>query len=383
MRKVKVGIVGFGNMGSGHANYVAQGEVPNMEISAICDINPERLKYSKELYPDIPTFDNATDMYKSGLCDAVIVSTPHYFHPELSMKAFEHGLHVMCEKPAGVFTKQVLEMNEVARKSGKVFTVMFCLRINPVYRELKKLIDSGALGHIKRITWQVTTWYRPQAYHDSAGWRSTWATEGGGTLINQNPHQLDLWQWMFGMPDKLYADVSFGKYYDIEVDDDVTAVMKYDNGTTGVYITSTGEFPGTNRLDISCDFGRVVVEDNKIIWDKMDISEREWNASRNPEDPTYTTIEVPVQGEDLLHVGILREFADTILTGAPQTAEGYEGIKELTISNAMYLSAWKGGEWIDLKSFPHDEFYDALMERVKSSGAKKSAPAFSTYKTLK
>lgn len=383
MRKVKVGIVGFGNMGSGHANYVRNGEVPNMEISAVCDINPERLKYARELFPDIPVFEKAEDMYKSGLCEAVIVSTPHYLHPELSMLAFEHGLHVMCEKPAGVFTKQVLEMNEVAKKAGKVFTIMFCLRVNPVYRELKKLVDSGELGHLKRITWQVTTWYRPQAYHDSAGWRSTWATEGGGTLINQNPHQLDLWQWLFGMPDEMYADVSFGKYYDIEVDDDVTAMMRYKNGTTGVYITSTGEFPGTNRLDISCDMGRVVVEDNKIIWDKMEVSEREWNASRNPDDPICHRIEVPAEGEDLLHVGILREFADTILNGTAQTAPGFEGIKELTMSNAMYLSTWKGGQWIDLNNFPHDEFYDCLMERVKNSRAKKSAPAFSTFKTLK
>ncbi len=370
-------------MGSGHANYVRNGEVPNMEISAVCDINPERLKYARELFPDIPVFEKAEDMYKSGLCEAVIVSTPHYFHPEPSMLAFENGLHVMCEKPAGVFTKQVLEMNEVAKKAGKVFTIMFCLRINPVYRELKKLIDSGELGHIKRITWQVTTWYRPQAYHDSAGWRSTWATEGGGTLINQNPHQLDLWQWLFGVPDEIYADVSFGKYYNIEVDDDVTAMMRYKNGTTGVYITSTGEFPGTNRLDISCDMGRVVVEDNKIFWDKMEVSEREWNASGNPDDPVCHLVEVPVEGEDLLHVGILREFADTILNGTAQTAPGFEGIKELTMSNAMYLSAWNGGAWIDLNNFPHDEFYEKLMERVKNSKAKKSAPAFSTYKTLK
>ena len=383
MRKVKVGIVGFGNMGSGHANYMATGEVTNMEVTGICDINPECLKRAKELYPDVPTFDNAEDMYKSGCCEAVIVSTPHYYHPPLSKLAFDYGLHVMCEKPAGVYTKQVLEMNEAAKAHpDRVFTIMFCLRVAPVYKTLKKLIDSGKLGHIKRITWQVTTWYRPQTYHDSAGWRSTWATEGGGTLINQNPHQLDLWQWLFGMPDELWADVSFGKYYDIEVDDDVTCVMRYKNGTTGVYVTSTGEAPGTNRLDISCDWGRVVVENDKIIWDKNEMSEREWNATRHCEEPPCTREEVPVEGEDALHSGILREFADTIMTGAEQTAPGLEGINELTMSNAMYLSTWKGNVWIDLNNFPHDEFYEELQKRVATSKAKKNAPSFSLYNTL-
>lgn len=383
MRKVKVGIVGFGNMGSGHAAYMANGEVSNMEVAAICDINHQKLEKAKKLYPDIPVFENAEDMYKSGLVEAVIIATPHYIHPDLSILAFHYGLHVMCEKPAGVYTKQVMEMNEAAQKSGKVFTIMFCMRVTPVYRTLKKLLDSGELGNIKRVTWQVTNWYRPQSYHDSAEWRSTWATEGGGTLINQNPHQLDLWQWLFGMPDSVYADVSFGKYYDIEVDDDVTAILKYNNGMTGVYVTSTGETPGTNRLDISCDMGRVVVENNKIIFDKNEMSERAWNAGHRTGEPAHETIDIPVTGEDVLHTGILREFADAILNGTAQTSPGFEGIKELTISNAMYLSAWNGGKTIDLNHFPHDEFYEKLMEHVKNSKAKKIFQATRAIKQLR
>ena len=384
MRKVKVGVVGFGNMGSSHVRYVIdEGKVPNIEIAAICDIDPAKLEKSKKLYPDIPVFDKAEDMYKSGLCEAVIVATPHYDHPSLSISAFENGLHVMCEKPAGVYTKQVLEMNEAAKKSGKVFTIMFCMRVDPVFKALKKLVDSGELGHIKRITWQMTSWYRPQRYHDSASWRSTWATEGGGTLINQNPHQLDLWQWLFGMPDQVWADVSFGKYFDIEVDDDVTAMMKYNNGTTGVYLTSTGETPGSNRLDISCDMGRVVVlaEEDKITFDKLDINERKWNADYNDDEPPRKTIDVPIIGERIWHAEILNEFADAILEGKPQTAEGFEGIKELTMSNAMYLSSWKGGQWIDLNDFPHDEFYKLLMERVAISKVKEFKSS-EDYKTL-
>ena len=207
----------------------------------------------RDSFKGVRVFDDAQTMFDSGLLDAVIIATPHYDHPSLAIKAFEAGLNVITEKPAGVYTRQVLEMNAAAEKSGKLFGIMYNQRTNPVSQKLRQLIQRGQLGHIKRINWIITDWYRSQTYHDSCTWRSTWKTEGGGALINQNPHQLDLWQWLFGMPKRIMSHVSFGKYYDIEVEDDVTAFMEYGNGTTGVYITSTGEAPGTNRLEISCD----------------------------------------------------------------------------------------------------------------------------------
>ena len=381
MEKVKVGIVGYGNMGSAHGRYVNEGLVKNIEITAICDLIPARLEAAKQDFPGVATFESAEEMYKSGVCEAVIIATPHYSHPALAISAFENGMHVLVEKPTGVYTKQVLEMNEAAKKSGKLFEVDFCMRVTPLYRTLKEFLTNTELGHIKRITWQVTNWYRPQAYHDSAAWRSTWATEGGGTLINQNPHQIDLWQWLFGMPDELMADVSFGKYYDIEVDDDVTAIMRYKNGTTGVYMTSTGEAPGTNRLDISCDMGRIVVENDKIIFDRNVMSERQWNADGQDDDIPTTREEIPVTYEWEINEGIDRNFADAILNGADIVAQGYDGIKELTMTNAMYLSAWKGNRWIDLNNFPHEEFWEELQKRIRTSKPKPNAPAYSNFQT--
>lgn len=376
MDKVKIGIIGIGNMGTQHVINITSGKVPNLEIGALCDIDPEKRKKLSEKYPNIKIFENSDEIIESGLCDAILIATPHYFHPPIAKKAFEKGLHVLTEKPAGVYTAQVKEMNEAAKKSGKIFGIMYNQRTNPVYKKLRELIQNGSLGSIKRVAWIITDWYRPQAYHDSCTWRSTWKTEGGGALINQNPHQLDLWQWMFGMPSKIMSHVSFGKYYDIEVEDDVTAFMQYDNGMTGVYITSTGEAPGTNRLEISCDMGTVTVENNQIKFRRNVVSEREFNKTNTIPfgAPECWNCEIPVAsdgGEQ--HVGILKNFTNAILTGSKLLAPGYEGINGLTISNAIHYSAWTGG-WADVKNFPDEEFYKLLKERIdKSTVVKKEA----------
>ena len=376
MKKVKLGVIGYGNMGTAHVENIMTGKVPNMEIGAVCDIDPDRQKALKEKYPEIQFFENAEGLYKSGLCDAVIIATPHYDHPSLVMKAFEYGLNVITEKPAGVYTKQVKEMNEAAEKSDKLFGIMYNQRTNPLYQKLRKMVQDGSLGHIKRITWIITDWYRPQAYHDSSSWRSTWKDEGGGALINQNPHQLDLWQWMFGMPDRIYANASFGKYHDIEVEDDVCAFFEYENGTTGQYITSTGEAPGTNRLEIACDMGKIVIEKGEFLFFRNVISEREFEKINTMPFglPECWKCDVPVEasiGEQ--HVGILKNFASVILgTADTLLAPGKEGINGLTISNAIHLSAWTG-ETIDVKNFPHDKFYELLGERIKTSKPKKES----------
>ena len=245
---------------------------------------------------------------------------------------------------------------------------MYNQRTNPMYQKIRKMVQSGELGHIKKISWIITDWYRSQAYHDSGSWRSTWKTEGGGTLINQNPHQIDLWQWMFGMPDKVTAFASFGKYYDIEVEDDVTAFFEYENGTTGTYITSTGEAPGTNRLEIACDMGRIVVENGKMHFKRNVISEREHNkiSTNGFAPPECWDCELPVSGTGEQHVGIFKDFTNALINKTELLAPGEEGIKGLTISNAMHYSAWTG-KTVDLKNFPHDDFYNILQEKIKNS----------------
>ncbi len=369
MNKVKLGIIGYGNMGSGHVRKLKAGKVKNMEVTAVCDISAEKREAVKTAYPEIAVFDDAEELYKSGLCDTVLIAVPHYDHPRLAILAFDYNLNVITEKPAGVYTKQVKEMNERAAKSDKLFGIMYNQRTNPVYQKLREMVQRGDLGHLKRITWIITDWYRPQAYHDSSSWRSTWKDEGGGALINQNPHQLDLWQWMFGMPDRVYARASFGKYYNIEVEDDVMAYFEYDNGTTGEYITSTGEAPGTNRLEIACDMGKVVIENNRLVFNRNVISEREHNRiNKLPfAKPECWECNIPADfSGGPQHVGILENFADALLNGAELLAKGEDGILGLTISNAIHLSAWTG-ETVDVKHFPDDRFYELLQEKIRNS----------------
>lgn len=371
MKKVKIAIIGIGNMGSSHAKNLVKGAVKGGELVAVCDINPERLKWAKENLGDsIKLFDNADTLFESKIADAIIIATPHYLHPVLAIKGFNHGLHVLTEKPAGVYTKQVREMNDVASKSNKVFGIMYNQRTNPVYQKMKSLIEEGEIGEITRINWIITTWYRTQAYYNSGDWRASWAGEGGGVLLNQCPHQLDLLQWICGMPKRVRAFASIGKYHDIEVEDDVTAYLEYENGASGIFTTTTGTALGTNRLEITGDTGKLLVENNKLsFWkSRVPISKFTKEATEGFCSPEIWKCEVPIKGDNLQHIGILRNFVSSILNGTKLLAPGEDGIKGLTLSNAMYLSSWTDN-WVELP-IDEDLFYEKLQEKIKNSSYK-------------
>ncbi len=376
MDEVRVGIIGIGNMGRGHARYIVGGAVPNAVLTAVCDVDQDALQWSSDtLGREVQAFSSADEMLKAGIVDAVLIAVPHYDHAPLAIQCFEAGLHVLVEKPAGVYTKQVREMNEAADKSGKVFGIMFNQRTNPLYQKLRDLVQTGELGSLKRINWIITDWYRPQSYYDSGGWRATWAGEGGGVLLNQDPHQLDLWQWICGMPKRIRAFCGFGKYHDIEVEDDVTAYMEYDDGTTGVFVTSTGDAPGTNRLEISGEQGKVVVEDGQLTFHRLRVSERTFNQEYKGGfgQPECWTCQIPIKGETTGHPGITRNWIDAIRNGSALLAPGAEGIRGLEISNAMHLSAWLD-QWAAL---PVDEelFLSELQKRQKTSSYHKKPKA--------
>ncbi|MBE6667351.1 MAG: Gfo/Idh/MocA family oxidoreductase [Ruminococcaceae bacterium] len=377
MEKVRLGIIGLGNMGSSHAKKITAGEAGDeIILTAVCDIKPEKLEWAKAEFGDaVARFDDAEAMMDSGLVDAICVAVPHYDHPTYAIMAMKKGLHVMIEKPAGVYTEQVLEMNKVADECNVTFAIMMNQRTNCLYRKMREIIKSGELGEIRRTSWIITNWYRPQAYYDSGDWRATWSGEGGGVLLNQCPHNLDLWQWICGMPEKISAKLHFGKWHDIEVEDDVTAYVEYANGATGTFITTTGDFPGTNRFEVTLEKGKIIAINEKdgtslTMW-KTSVSEPEFSATNKIPfgHPEMVKSDVETDGQNPQHMGVFRAFAANILHGTPLVADGREGINGLTISNAMHLSAWTDSD-IEVKSFDHAKYKELILEKAKNSRRK-------------
>ena len=371
MEKIRLGILGVGNMGSGHSRNLLAGLCPDFELAAIADWNAERVEwYKKEITDKVACFSTCEEMIDSGLIDACLIAIPHYDHPKYAMLCMQKGIHVLVEKPAGVYTKQVREMNEEAKKHDVVFAMMFNMRTNHLYRKMHELVHSGKYGRIRRVNWLITNWYRPQAYYDSGDWRGTWSGEGGGVLLNQCPHQLDLWQWICGLPKSVHAHMKFGQWHDVEIEDDVTAYMEYENGATGVFITCTGDGCGSNRFEVQMDGAKLVVENDQLkVWE-FEMSEPEFSKINTI---PFGKVEVKefqpeTDGEDPKHVGVINAWGGAILRGEPLVAEGWEGINGLMLSNAMHLSAWLGKE----VTLPIDEdlYYEELMKRVATSRRK-------------
>lgn len=366
MEQVRYGLIGYGKIGSQHVGKILEGKVPNLKLCAIADTDPARIEAAKAVLGDsVKYFDTPDALIASGEVEAVHICTPHYDHPTIAIKALNAGLHTLVEKPAGVYTKQVKEMNAVAAAHPELkFAMDFNQRTDPVYIKTRELVQSGAVGQIRHTHWLITNWYRSQSYYDQGGWRATWKGEGGGVLLNQNPHNLDMWQWICGMPCRVKSQVYYGKHRNIEVEDDVIAIVEYPNGALGTYITTVIDAPGTNRLEIDGDCGRIVVENGKIHYDRLLTPEPEFNATwtKGLGKPKMESIEVPVEGTYTSHPGIMTNFCDAILTGAPLFANGAEGINGLQLSNAIHLSDWTGGDWVNV---PVDEelFYQKLCEK--------------------
>ncbi|NCC07360.1 MAG: Gfo/Idh/MocA family oxidoreductase [Clostridia bacterium] len=391
MEKVRLGIIGVGTQGGSYAGFLTgQGGMPGMPVpkgpehavlGALCDIDPAVKAKCAEKYPNIPFYDDYKDMIASGNVDAVVTTVPHYLHPEMAIYAIEHGMNVLVEKPAGVYSKAVREMNECAAKHPEVtFGIMFNQRTNKLYQKLRELVASGEMGEIRRANWIINSWWRPDSYYQQSAWRATWGGEGGGVLVNQAPHQLDLFQWICGVPSKVYGKVIYGSHRDIVVDNDVTAVLEYPNGATGTLITCTHDPIGTDRLEIDLDNGKIVVEDSKkaTVY-RLVKSEDEMNASMSMMDVykllqsnsgasdlmTTETFE-NVDGWGLQHITVMENFARHIIDGTPLLAPGSDGINGVNLANAILLSSWLGKE-VDM---PVDEdlYIEELNKRIAAEG---------------
>jgi len=335
-KNVRIGIVGIGNMGTGHAKLFLENKVPGAMLAAICDINPDKMKS----FADVPKYTDSDTMLREAKLDAVVVATPHYGHTTIGIAALKAGLHVLVEKPISVHKADAQRLIDTKRTKKQVFAAMFNQRTDPRYRWLKQHIDSGDFGRINRINWIITDWFRSQAYYDHGDWRATWEGEGGGVLLNQCPHQLDLMQWLFGMPVAVRAFCQRGRFHDIEVEDDVTAYLEYANGANGVFITTTGEAPGTNRLEVAAENGRIVVEGNTITVIRNLVPTSQFcKTSEKPfACPENITETVTFKNGGEQHLGIFKNFVATIKGEAELISPAVEGINSVELANAMILS---------------------------------------------
>ena len=379
--QVRMGIVGLGAQGGFYATLIDGGRVPRTVIGAICDIDPAKRALAAERYPGVPVYDSYEEMLASGDVDAVVTCVPHFLHPEMGIQAVQRGIHALVEKPAGVYSKQVRQLNEFADSHPETtFAIMFNQRTNPLYRDLKALLDSGELGGLRRWTWTITTWWRPQGYYNQSEWRATWGGEGGGVLVNQAPHQIDLSQWMLGLPKRVYAKLAFGFRRDIAVEDEVVAVYDYGDGVTGTFITCTHDIAGTDRLEILLDKGKIVVENSKTVT----VTRLVDDEKKLSDEMTMDDVRQIFMGGDLVsrllttdtktyesvwgqqHADVLTNFTDHVLDGTPLITDGQDGINGVRLANSIHLSSWLGEE-VDVA---HDEdlYLEELNRRIVGEG---------------
>jgi len=338
MNKVRLGIIGLGNIGQHHFGYLTAGKVGRAEVVAVSDAVPAKL----EKYKPLNTFTDGEELIRSGLVDAVIIATPHYQHTTLGIAAMKQGLHVMVEKPISAHKADAERLIAAHKQKPKlIFAGMFQLRAEPRYLKIRKLIQSGDLGDIVRMSWIMTDWFRTEAYYASGGWRATWKGEGGGVLLNQCLHNLDAMQWLLGMPARVRGFCQLGRFHQIEVEDNVSAYLEYPNGATGTFVSSTGESPGTNRFEIIGTCGKLLLEADKLslVRNESDMLEFSRTAKLGFAKPEVWNAEIPFGASPNCHAVLMQNFVNAILDGEPLIAPGAEGIHSVELANVILYSS--------------------------------------------
>lgn len=349
----RVGVIGVGNMGSKYSTLIIDNKIKGLELAAVTRIKAEYAELAEKCKAkSIPVYENADRLFEAVennelKLDVIIIATPHYSHEEIALRAFKNNMDVLCDKPSGVYLRQANNMNKKAIESGKCFAMVFNQRTNPLYRRVKEIVESKVYGELKRVNWIVTDWYRPNKYYTLATWRGTWKTDGGGLLLNQCPHNLDLLQWICGIPARVQGFCHNGRFHDINVEDDVTAYFEWENGANGTFITSTGDAPGINRLEITLDEAMLVCENGELkigeLYPEIGMTEERY---RKESDDYFRKLKGAWKTEPVLpapeaYKTVLQNFSDAINEGKSLIASGTEGRNSLVISNAVYISSWE------------------------------------------
>src|ERR1017187_6504710 len=327
MKTVRLGIIGLGNIGQHHFGYLTAGKVSRAELVAVSDAVPAKL----DRYMPLKTFTDGEELIRSGLVDAVIIATPHYQHTTLGIAALKQGLHVMVEKPISAHKADAERLIAEHKQHPKqVFAGMFQLRAEPRYLKIQKLIQTGDLGEVVRMSWIMTDWFRTEAYYAS-----------GGVLLNQCLHNLDAMQWLLGMPARVRGFCQLGRFHNIEVEDNVSAYLEYSNGATGTFVSSTGEAPGTNRFEIVGTRGKVVLERDRLSFtrNEADMIQFSQSAKLSFAKPEVWNVEIPFENAPNAHATLMQNFVNAILDGEPLIAPGAEGIHSVELANVILYSS--------------------------------------------
>lgn len=363
---MRIGIIGLGNIGRVHARNIQDGLVGQAQLCAVANQPIETLDDFQE--QGIACFDDAGKLIQSGLAEAVIVALPPNLHAPVGIEALAAGLHLMMEKPLACHKAEGQRILAARQRDDQVIALMMNQRTHPCYVKIKEWMDAGATGVLQRVSWTTTNWFRPEIYYQSSPWRATWKGEGGGVLMSQCPHNIDVLQWLVGMPAKVRAHCSFGKYHDIDVEDDVYAYFEFANGATGQFIASTGEAPGINRLEIVGDLGTIITDGNeaKLIRNRETAS----SYSRTTDDIFGTpeqTEECYQPGEPVnQHATVLDNFVKAARGEAGLIAPASEGIHSLELAGAMIYSSWMDAAVdLPLDAATYEQFIQERIARSK------------------
>ncbi|MCK5172142.1 MAG: Gfo/Idh/MocA family oxidoreductase [Planctomycetes bacterium] len=369
MKKVKFAVIGLGYIGNIHLEIISKLE--NAEVAAVCDRRPDHAQETAAKY-GCEFFTDYRKLLEANVCDAVLIATPHYQHTQVGIDALDAGFHVLVEKPISVHKADALRLIAAGKGKKQIFAAMLNQRTDPRYIKIKQLIDGGDLGELVRVNWIITDWFRTDAYYNSGTWRATWAGEGGGVLLNQSVHQLDLLAWLCGMPSKVRGFCGLGKRHNIEVEDEVTAFLDYPNGATGVFITTTGEAPGTNRLEICGDNGKVVAEGDRMTFYRNEVGAEEFKTTckEGMAAPAVEAIEMTFETADPGHAAIIENFVDAVLNGAELIGPAHEGIDSVELANAILYSSLVG-KMIDLP-LDAQSYEDKLKQLIADSAAQRA-----------
>ena len=344
--KIRVALIGFGTMGRNYAGMIAAGMVPNMTLSLVCCRNREGQELLKQKFPGVKICPDVDALASCGEdFDAALIVTPHKTHVAIARQMVSLGKPILMDKPAGLAAGEVEELVALCREKGVPYGMIFNNRMLPAFRVGRELLKSGAIGTLHRAVWVCNSWYRSPVYHASGSWRSSWEGEGGGLLINQNVHYLDMWQWFFGLPDRVYADLQFGRYNDFLVDDGADIQFSYDSGFHGTMVSASGEAPGVNRLEIWGSKGRLIIEDGaRLSIDENEVSTEEFAVTNRIPFGTipHTLREIPLEACPNPYIEVLDNFARHLLRGEPLHADGTDGLRTAQLTNAAYISGWEG-----------------------------------------